>query len=185
MRCASSMSGKYIENKHMLLSLCFGFSTSSILFYISVIYRCPGIQDYYVFFYYRLRKKKRGRLGKSPTSTRDLVEKGLPNVYSFTGSGEPFLRSCMLYCIYRMWRGQIGYLAFFFRYCGYIEDDQKDLQEDAHRDAMLLFASNTGIFLLQSAEDLFIDGTFLFPSNLSCNLPVLYFYFLCSYLCML
>ncbi len=50
--------------------------------------------------------------------------------------------------------------GLLFRYCGYIEDDQKDLQEDAHRDAMLLFASNTGIFLLQSAEDLFIDGTF-------------------------
>jgi hypothetical protein len=40
----------------------------------------------------RVRRKKRGKVGKLPTSVAQLVRKGVPEVYQKTAGKEPFLR---------------------------------------------------------------------------------------------
>jgi hypothetical protein len=40
----------------------------------------------------RVRRKKRGKVGKLPTSVAELVRKGVPEVYQKTAGKEPFLR---------------------------------------------------------------------------------------------
>jgi hypothetical protein len=46
------------------------------------------------------------------------------------------------------------------RYCGYIDAVEDGQEEQENRDAMVLFASDNGITMLQNAVDLFLDGTF-------------------------
>lgn len=44
----------------------------------------------------RLRKKKRGVSGTAPKTVQEVVERGVPEIFSKTADGEPFLRYLLI-----------------------------------------------------------------------------------------
>jgi hypothetical protein len=49
-----------------------------------------------------------------------------------------------------------------YRYCGYVDEEQneRDDQSENNRDAILVFFSNNGLWLMQNSYEMHIDGTF-------------------------